>query len=45
MWSMVLNAVERSRRVRVVTDPLVHIEKNIVLNIKESTFSIEWCFI
>ena len=35
MWSMVSNAVERSRRVRAVT----YIEKNIIVNIKEGTFS------
>ena len=36
MWSMVSNAAERSRRVRAVTD---HIEKNIIVNIKEGNFS------
>ena len=39
MWSMVSNAVGRSRRVRDVTDPFGHIEKIIVVNIKEGTFS------
>ena len=37
MWSMVSNAAERSKRVRAVTEPFGHIEKNIVVNVKEGT--------
>ena len=45
---MVSKAAERSRRVSAVTDPLAilrrmslcgHIEKNIIMNVKEGTFS------
>ena len=39
MWSMVLNAVERYRKVKGSDRRFGHIEKNIVMNIKEGTFS------
>ena len=38
MWSLVSNVVEISRRVRAVRH-FGHIETNIVMNIKEGTFS------
>ena len=39
MWSVVSKVAERSNKVTAVTDPLTLIEKKIVLNIKEGTFS------
>ena len=44
MLSMVSNMADRSKRVRVVTDPLA-ILRRMLLRILRRALSVEWCFL